>query len=145
MPWCSFIHIICAWGLWSFLDLLFYSFYQVWKHFSHYVFKYIFLLPPFLTFPFRTPVTWMLCTWLPEIVPQLRNALFFLLLFFSLSLSSFILDSFFCYVYSLIHILQCVISINLIGCNFHLSHVVFMSRIFIFYSFHVSTKYIQSI
>ena len=28
--WCSFLHVLCAWGLLSFLEVLVYTFHQIW-------------------------------------------------------------------------------------------------------------------
>ena len=46
VPWCSFLHVSCVWGLLNFLDLWVYSFHQIWKCLSHYFFKYFFCHPP---------------------------------------------------------------------------------------------------
>lgn len=51
--WCSFIHVYCAWGSLSFLDLWVYSFHQFWKILSYYFFKLFFFLAHFSLFSFR--------------------------------------------------------------------------------------------
>lgn len=33
IPWCSFLHSFCVWGLLRFLDLWVYGSHQIWKHF----------------------------------------------------------------------------------------------------------------
>lgn len=78
--WCNFLHVPCAWGSLSFLDLKAYSFYQIWNIFLLLFYQICFQCPPIYSLRNSN------CVYigLPDMVLWLSNTLFFILFSFFL-------------------------------------------------------------
>lgn len=60
VSWCKFLHVCCSL---NFSDLWVYRFHQIWKLFSHFFFKYIFLFSLFFSLSVSLTLLSALDTW----------------------------------------------------------------------------------
>lgn len=84
VPWCSFLHVSCAWRLWSFLDLWVIVFFKCEKILAI-LSSSIFLSLPFFSLS-ETPVTYTLGHWRLLMSNNSSMILFSLTIFFLSSL-----------------------------------------------------------